>query len=111
MHAFSAQPTGREGAPTALRQAASDSAPASDSARGAPKARRRGAPKALRHWPRAPKARVRGGVQGATNARSEKCTVRGKHEIYGDERSKLTNNKSKGAKAQLQGGWQSRAAG
>ena len=28
------------------------------------------------------------------------CTVRGKHEIYGDERIRLTNNKSKGSKAQ-----------
>jgi hypothetical protein len=36
------------------------------------------------------------------------CTVRSKHEIYGDERTKLTNNKSKGSKAQLQGIPQSR---
>ena len=44
----------------------------------APKARRRGAPKALRQWPRAPKARVLGGAQGATNARPKICTARGK---------------------------------
>ena len=45
---------------------------------------------------------MRGGAQGATIARPEICTVRGKHEIYGDERGGLTNNKSKGSKAQTQ---------
>ena len=55
---------------------------------------------------------MRGGQQGAKQkARTEICTVRHEHGIYGDERSRLTNNKSKGSKAQLQGGWQGREAG
>ena len=33
--------------------------------------------------------------------RTDICTVRGKHEIYGDERIRSTNNKSKGPEAQL----------
>ena len=45
------------------------------------------------------------------NARTDISTVRVRHGIYGDERGRLTNNKSKGSKAQLQGGWQGRAAG
>ena len=45
------------------------------------------------------------------SARTEISTVRVKHGIYGDERGRLTNNKSKGSKAQLQGGWQSRGSG
>ena len=45
------------------------------------------------------------------SARTEISTARREHGIYGDERGRLTNNKSKGSKAQLEGGWQSRAAG
>ena len=54
---------------------------------------------------------MRGGAQGATSARPEICTVRGKHEIYGDERGRLTNNKSKGSKAQTQATLDTHAAG
>ena len=36
------------------------------------------------------------------HARADVCTVRGEHEIYGDERGRLTNNKSKGSKAHTQ---------
>ena len=42
---------------------------------------------------------MRGGAQGATIARPEICTVRSKHEIYGDERIRSSNNKLKGLRA------------
>ena len=45
------------------------------------------------------------------NARSEISTVRGKHEIYGDERVRLSNNKSKGSMSQTQGILETRDAG
>ena len=55
---------------------------------------------------------MRGGQQGAKHkARTKICTVRHEHGIYGDERSRLTNNKSKGSKARSQGILQVDAAG
>ena len=62
--------------------------------------------------PRAPiGASARRCVRRGANAREEICTVRGKHGIYGDERGKLTNNKSKGSKAQTQATFESDGAG
>ena len=55
---------------------------------------------------------MRGGQQGARQtARTEICTAKGEHEIDGDERIRLTNNKSKGSKAQTQGGRQGPGSG
>ena len=97
----------------AIEASATDSTPASDSTPApnvAPKARRwraEGAPSrsaegALSKWPWVPKARMRGGAQGATIARPEICTVRSKHEFIGDGRNQLNNNKLKGLMAYSQ---------